>query len=351
MFFKTDNSSVEEKIKKLYICLNIIFLGILFGKFLLNSAKVNAANINCKKLSEYVCNGVGQDCWKHYWYEYDNAGNTIQYYSPFKNKIEETGYNYSLEKFFNGPKHWWIRRFDKNGREIDSYECYDANFQNCSKYTKNIKYYEKGKIFEEYSADGSTLRYRYTYDEKGRLLTEYKIFGNLYTKYIYDEKGNKIKTLTLCDKTYNNCKRGDETKFNEKNEIITERKSCNWETNKCSSNFKHEYTYDNIGNKTESVFSCDNNFANCECLHKDLYDSKGRKIFGSLACGKNDFGGTYKQEFDNNGKVIAKYDCASDGAKCTLQARYKYDMYGNLIEENVKKNNTFIILKTEYICQ
>ena len=349
-------------------------LSILFCLFLLIGNNYSEA-ITCKKVEKQLCNSKGNNCWVSARYEYDNLGNQIEYYSPFKNNFSQKLDNYSLHTFVMGPKYRTRTITDKYENKIVSYTCNAADFSDCKKYdyTKINKYIydERGNILQETISCGygNPAIHKYTYNKNNKVIMSSKkscaSTSNPYIqKYEYDSNGNKTAEYVCTDETLSNCKQVAEFKYDKNNNIILDRHDCRNNMKTCLFEFKYEYITMANGNKYKKIFTKSGKTGELYCMDQDEYDGRGNLLRENINCPENTERGVavpYRYEYDLNNNLTASYECKYDKKTdryeqfCSqLLQRKKYDNYGNLIEwyhDNGFSTKNYVIEKYKYECK
>ena len=333
------------------------FLVSLFCILLLSYNYSNA--VTCKKIEKQLCNSNGNNCWISAIYEYDNLGNQIEYYSPFRNNFSQKLDNYSLRTFVIGPKYRTRTVTDKYGNKIVSYVCEASDFSDCKKYdyTKENKYIydERGNILQETNncGYGNPAVYKYTYDQNNNMLTSNKRFcysssDATIQKYEYDIRGNKIAEYTCSDETFLNCKKTKQYQYDKNNNLVKDNQ------------YRYEYVTMANGNKYKKIFAKSGQTGEEYCLHQEEYDSRGNLLRSGINCpgDTKGYGPSWRKEYDQNNHYTAMYECKFNKnihkyeSVCnTLTERKKYDAYGNLIERYYNPNGKYVVEKYKYECK
>lgn len=251
-------------------------------------------------------------------YQYDEAGNRIEYKSEYKNKFDESGRFYF--------DHWtWT--YDENGN-LTEYAEHDesGNIGERTAYVydtdenriKTTWYDEDGEIEgwaeAEYDAAGNETKYE-RYDEEGSLtekITEtYDESGNLTEYVMYDGEGNMVEK-----EEHEYDKKGNEIRYVRYSDAVT--MDC-----------RHETEYDEDGKQIKFV-SYDG-AGGISYMWEYGYDENGREIYESLS--DEDIVITWEYEYDARGnlfqKILTGYDRETEQTDKSAE-EYTYDEKGNL---------------------
>ncbi|MCK9209366.1 MAG: T9SS type A sorting domain-containing protein [Ignavibacteriaceae bacterium] len=201
-----------------------------------------------------------------------------------------------------------------------------------------------------------TLRYSYTYDNNGNMLTGLteKLANNAWVNsrrysYTYDNNGNRLTDLS--EKWTNNIwvysLRYTYTYDNNGNRLTE--LSETWMNNSWVNDWRDTYTYDNNRNKLTDLYETwSNNTWENNLKFTYTYDNNGNEVteisetWANNAWG-NDWRDTYT--YDNNGNCLTEiYEIWNDNAWVnSLRDSYTYDNNGNMLTGSTEKwtNNTW----------
>ncbi|MDR1199525.1 MAG: hypothetical protein LBK94_11055 [Prevotellaceae bacterium] len=237
----------------------------------------------------------------------------------------------------------------KNGWENDKlkgkvksieYHWYDA-IDKFGEITKGEKIFSiDGHLFKKFDNNGNVIEdamygstggffSRYKYDDKGNRIEEMCYYEDNYsdrnlrhkTIYKYDDKGNQIEIS--CYKPDGNLSYKEIYKYDGKRNLIEE----SLYNPDGSFDYKWIYKHDDKGNKIEK-----NRYKSEDKIFKYKYDDKGNEI-ESIEYWSN--GELYKttSEYDDHGNVVECSVFQSDG-RLNHKIIRKYNDRGNEIEEN-----------------
>ena len=234
----------------------------------------------------------------------------------------------AIEKFGN---------IEKGKRERGEFPTWEQDYGFITTYDN------KGNIIEKkcFNSDGSIMKkLTFDYNDKGNIikLNIYKNENDEYTEtYKYDENTNQIEKK--CYKSDGSFMRKISIKYDDKGNKIEEVYEAKGDTS------NDIYKYDDKGNNIESGFLSNGTFIlEFAYTYDEIGKIKEKKCYnndGILFIVEN-----YK--YDINSMIIEKIVVENDEKAITT---YKYDFYGNLIEENScctdgKNDNQFF--KYEY---
>ncbi len=310
----------------------------------------------------------------NYEYEYDSNGRLTKYVSvnsKGKRQIEEYAYD------SNGNKIKYVKTFNEGRIETEEY-IYDehnnvikklthSNRGNKGIYEVVYEYYDDGNIKKEstvesdwnekfdsyeYDAKGNQIRRElifsgelfeyensYTYDENGRIVTEYRDGSDKYRypqsfEYSYDSNGNLLKIVQIF--------RGITTEYSydEHGNVISMCRSNG--DGEMKTIFEYSYEYDSSGNKIkETANDMVNPSQNKEYSYK--YDENGNLINTELY--SNDLVQYVRNYmYDSEGNMIKETEADSFEEEPWLVFEYTYDDFGirMSLTSTSEKNSPFM---------
>ncbi|MCB9173130.1 MAG: hypothetical protein H6589_00825 [Flavobacteriales bacterium] len=280
------------------------------------------------------------------------------------NMIENSSFDNTYD---NGFKQLYI--YDERGKIIEDYNylsqnklsskscyTYKKNYKQeiCTHYTndgntitkKTTKYINENTVleYEEEYCDEATYKKKYRYDDNGKKLEEKTYHNNIFdqgTTYIYDERGNIIK-----EHYFNNEDDWTDTisEYDDENNLIKYSRFSFTGIFECC----YTYKYNNKKQLIEQLhFSPDDKTLHCVTIYK--YDDFGNTIEESEYSPNGDLTTSTTFKFDANSNLIEKSIYDSDVDKTSIKASYKYNNFGELIEEfqNDAENGYYKTIKFE----